>query len=167
MAKLAPMSVSVGAPVPSFADQLPARVGAALEADANAVDGGGQRQGGGQRGRRTVRPEEPHSRCLQRRQRNPRDEGPAAEPAALPRQQAQPADRCSAAESTTAADVRPPAPHRGGQVCRGERRMRDGADRSDRQAFGCDCCAGRRRPVGDAVDPEMWLQGKVPARRVA
>jgi hypothetical protein len=59
--------------------QLPAGVGAALEADANAVDGGGEGQRCGKRGSRAIEAEEAHAGCLQRRQRNPRHEGPAAQ----------------------------------------------------------------------------------------
>jgi hypothetical protein len=58
-------------------DQLPEGGRAALEAD--AVRGGGERQRGGQRGGRSVKPEEARGGRLQRRQRNPRDESPAAE----------------------------------------------------------------------------------------
>ena len=60
-------------------DQLPVRMGAALEADADAVHHGGQRQDRGQRRGGPVEAEETHAGRLQRHQREPVHIGEAAE----------------------------------------------------------------------------------------
>ena len=59
-------------------DHLPVGMGAALEADADAVQHGGQGQCGGQRSGGAIEAEEPHPSRLQGGQRQPGDEGPAA-----------------------------------------------------------------------------------------
>ena len=60
-------------------DHLQVGMGAALKSDADCIDHGSQRQGGGERGDGAVKAEEAHAGGLQGRQRNPRDIGPATQ----------------------------------------------------------------------------------------
>ena len=85
--------------------KLPAGVGAALEADADAVDDRGEGQRGGQRGRRAVETEERHPNRLQRLQRNPRHEGPATKPCRVTKSAGASGGPLLGPESSTAAEV--------------------------------------------------------------
>jgi hypothetical protein len=109
--KSPPRSISVGDAGAGVVDDLPVRVRAALEADADAVDDGAQGQRRGQSSGRAHKAEEAHAGGLQRGQRQAVYVGEAAEPisVAAPAGPAG-ADRSSATASAVAALVMP-APH--------------------------------------------------------
>ena len=149
-------------------DQLPVGMGAALEADADAVQ---ERQPAstwyGQSGGGAIKAEEPHPGRLQGRERKARDEGPSAK--SLP--------RCRASRPSPLIAVRKPNPPRqprsnasgallAARLVAASVGVRDRADRGERQDPRCSSvvvtegdqlamrftpkcgCSGKSRPEG-------------------
>ena len=104
--------------------------------------------------------EERHAGRLQRGERDPGDEGPAAEPGGIAAPAGEDAAPLVRSRVRRRRRGQPPAAHAGRERGGAEAERRYGADRRVRHAFGGDGRAGRRQPVRRARQPRCGCSEK-------